>query len=63
MWSERGKLVCQIEDGGRIRDPLAGRTRGLPGIGGLGLWMVNQLCDLVEVRTGASGSTIRVHAR
>jgi len=63
VWSERGKLVCQVEDGGRISDPLAGRRRGLPGIGGLGLWMVNQLCDLVEVRTGETGSTVRVHAR
>jgi anti-sigma regulatory factor (Ser/Thr protein kinase) len=62
VWSEPGKLVCQVEDEGRIDDPLAGRKRGLPGIGGLGLWMVNQLCDLVEVRTGAAGSTVRVHA-
>jgi anti-sigma regulatory factor (Ser/Thr protein kinase) len=62
VWSEPGKLVCQVEDGGRLGDPLAGRRRGLPGAGGLGLWMVNQLCDLVEVRTGAAGSTFRVHA-
>jgi anti-sigma regulatory factor (Ser/Thr protein kinase) len=63
VWREPGKLVCQVEDGGRIDDPLAGRKRGLAGIGGLGLWMVNQLCDLVEVRTGQAGSTVRVHAR
>jgi len=62
VWSEAGKLVCQVEDGGRIGDALAGRKRGLPGVGGLGLWMVNQLCDLVEVRTGVAGSTVRVHA-
>ena len=63
VWTEPGELICQVEDGGRIEDPLAGRRRGLAGIGGLGLWMVNQLCDLVEVRTGAAGSTVRVHAR
>jgi hypothetical protein len=31
-------------------------------MGGFGLWMVNQLCDLVEVRTGEAGSTVRAHA-
>jgi hypothetical protein len=30
--------------------------------GGVGLWSVNQLCDLVEVRSGAAGTTIRVRA-
>jgi anti-sigma regulatory factor (Ser/Thr protein kinase) len=63
VWTEPGELICQVEDDGLIGDPLAGRTRGPAGVGGLGLWMVNQLCDLVEVRTGAAGSTVRVHAR
>jgi len=63
LWSKPGELICQVQDGGRIADPMAGRRRGLPGIGGFGLWMVNQLCDLVEVRTGAAGSIVRVHAR
>jgi anti-sigma regulatory factor (Ser/Thr protein kinase) len=62
VWTEPGTLVCQVEDGGHIGDPLAGRRRGALGAGGLGLWMVNQLCDLVEVRTGAGGNTVRVHA-
>jgi anti-sigma regulatory factor (Ser/Thr protein kinase) len=62
VWSKPGELVCQVEDSGRIDDALAGRRRGLPGVGGFGLWMVNQLCDLVEVRTGVAGSTVRVHA-
>jgi hypothetical protein len=30
---------------------------------GHGLWVVHQLCDLVELRTGASGTTIRLHMR
>lgn len=63
VWSEPGQVTCQVEDIGSIADPLAGRRRGRPGTGGLGLWMVNQVCDLVEVRTGTAGSTVRVHAR
>jgi anti-sigma regulatory factor (Ser/Thr protein kinase) len=62
FWSLPGRIVCQVEDRGRIGDPLAGRRRPpTPIDGGLGLWMVNQLCDLVELRTGEGGTTVRVH--
>ena len=39
-----------------------GAAAATAGTGGLGLWMVNQLCDLVEIRTSAAGTTIRVHS-
>jgi anti-sigma regulatory factor (Ser/Thr protein kinase) len=61
LWTEGGALVCEISDRGRIRSPLAGRRRPSEGqIGGRGLWMVTQLTDLVQVRSGRSGSTVRV---
>jgi anti-sigma regulatory factor (Ser/Thr protein kinase) len=61
VWQEAGEIVCQLDDGGWISDPLAGRLRPGPGeTGGQGLWVVNQVCDLVEVRTGRSGTTIRL---
>jgi hypothetical protein len=28
-----------------------------------GLWLVNQVCDLVQARTGRAGTTIRLHMR
>jgi anti-sigma regulatory factor (Ser/Thr protein kinase) len=64
LWTRPGRIVCQVHDrGGRIRDPLAGRRAPmLDAAGGLGLWTVNQLCDLVEVRTGETGTTVRIHA-
>jgi hypothetical protein len=31
--------------------------------GGYGLWLVNQVCDLVQARTGRAGTTIRLHMR
>ncbi len=63
LWSENDDLICQLEDTGYIADPLAGRRVPTPdSVGGIGLWMVNQLCDLVEVRTGPGGTTIRLHA-
>lgn len=62
IWATPTALVCQLEDPGHIADPLAGRHLPTPsGDGGLGLWMVNQLCDLVEVRTSAVGTTVRLH--
>ncbi len=64
VWTTANAIICQLEDTGHIADPLAGRYRPMAGIeGGIGLWMVNQLCDLVETRTGETGTTIRLHAR
>jgi anti-sigma regulatory factor (Ser/Thr protein kinase) len=62
VWSTPAELICQVEDRGHISDPLAGRYAPRPSVeGGLGLWMVNQLCDLVEVRTAPQGTAIRLH--
>lgn len=62
LWHTDSEVLCQLEDAGYIRDPLAGyrrRSDGMPG--GQGLWLVNQVCDLAEIRTGQSGTTIRLH--
>ena len=64
VWSEDGALVCEITDEGVIADPLVGRRRPvLDRTGGRGLWIANQLCDLVQVRSGAAGTTVRLHMR
>jgi hypothetical protein len=63
VWGAPGEVICQVEDSGHIHDPLAGRRApALDAAGGGGLWSVHQLCDLVEVRTGHDGTTVRVHA-
>jgi anti-sigma regulatory factor (Ser/Thr protein kinase) len=62
VWGEPAELICQVQDDGFISDPLAGsRIRSPDAAGGVGLWLVNQLCDLVEVRSCALGTTVRVH--
>jgi anti-sigma regulatory factor (Ser/Thr protein kinase) len=61
VWHSRGEMLCQVEDGGWITDPLAGRRRRPAVEPGHGLWVVNQVCDLVEMRTGKDGTTIRLH--
>jgi len=63
-WTPPGELVCEIRDRGHIADPLAGRREPpADAVGGRGLWIANQLCDLVEVRSSTEGSTIRLHVR
>ncbi|MGH9062600.1 MAG: anti-sigma factor RsbA family regulatory protein [Acidimicrobiales bacterium] len=62
MWSHPGGVVCEVSDDGHIADPLVGRV--MPSAradGRRGLWLVNQVCDLVELRSGPSGTTIRLH--
>lgn len=63
LWEEGGALLCQVEDGGRFDAPLAGRVR--PSVedgGGRGLWMANQLCDLVQIRSFPDGTVVRLHS-
>ncbi|MFI5868007.1 anti-sigma factor RsbA family regulatory protein [Streptomyces sp. NPDC051546] len=66
LWATSGAgagVVAEIRDAGRLADPLAGRRRPSLGsaFGGRGLWMIHQLCDLVEVRALDDGFTLRLH--
>ncbi len=61
-WDDGGFLLFQVEDAGRIDAPLAGRRQPvLDEPGGRGLWLANQLCDLVQVRTFENGNVVRIH--
>jgi anti-sigma regulatory factor (Ser/Thr protein kinase) len=63
IWHTGEEILCQIRDQGWITEPLAGRIRRPPDERGHGLWVVNQVCDLVELRTGQAGTTVRMHMR
>ena len=63
VWRTGDEILCEVRDHGWITDPLAGRVRHGPDGRGHGLYLVNQVCDLVEVRTGPAGTTIRMHMR
>ncbi|MFF3765312.1 anti-sigma factor RsbA family regulatory protein [Streptomyces sp. NPDC001922] len=62
VWDEDGEVVCQVEDRGLLRDPLAGRRPPLRDqLGGRGLLLVHEVSDLVRVHTGTEGTTVRFH--
>ncbi|HUC06603.1 MAG TPA: sensor histidine kinase [Solirubrobacterales bacterium] len=62
-WRQGNRLLIEFEDRGRIAEPLAGRERPtLTQEGGRGLWLVNQLCDLVQIRSSELGTTVRLQA-
>ncbi|NYJ08653.1 anti-sigma factor RsbA family regulatory protein [Petropleomorpha daqingensis] len=61
MWTEDGAAVLEFTDPGTIDEPLTGRLRpAAEDDGGHGLYLVNQLCDLVQLRSSPTGTTVRV---
>jgi anti-sigma regulatory factor (Ser/Thr protein kinase) len=61
LWSVDDELVCEVRDTGHIEEPMGGCVQPKPRVGGLGLWLCNQLCDLVQIRTFEDGSVVRLH--
>jgi anti-sigma regulatory factor (Ser/Thr protein kinase) len=61
LWEEPRAAVLEVADAGRVPEPLAGRLRPPADAGhGAGLYLVNQLCDLVQLRSGPEGTRVRV---
>jgi hypothetical protein len=63
LWLIGGEVICQVNDTGHITDPLAGRLKQDPAAPGCsrGLWVVQQVCGLVQIRTSPAGTAIRLH--
>ena len=63
-WVDDESVIFEVRDAGVFREAFVGRTRpGQDDASGRGLWMVNQLCELVQVRTSPKGSAVRLHFR
>ena len=64
VWADPSAVHCQVSDNGDILDPLVGRIRPVAGqLGGRGLWLANQLCDLVQIRAVPKGTVVRLSQR
>jgi len=61
MWSQPNALICEVVDDTVIDDLLLGRRVPVEDEHD-GLWHANQLCDLVQMRSSSTGTTVRVHA-
>jgi anti-sigma regulatory factor (Ser/Thr protein kinase) len=61
IWTDAGQVVCQVQDGGRIDDPLVGRRPPAPPEVGHGLFIVHQVCDLVRIHRRSGGTTVRIY--
>ena len=61
IWTVGRQVVCQVQDGGRITDPLVGRRPPAPPAVGHGLFTVHQVCDLVRVHRRRDGTLVRIH--
>jgi anti-sigma regulatory factor (Ser/Thr protein kinase) len=61
-WRDGDCLVFEVADAGCILDPLVGRVEPPQSqVGGRGLWLCNQLCDLVQVHSSPAGTVVRLH--
>ncbi|MBV9847929.1 MAG: sensor histidine kinase [Kutzneria sp.] len=62
LWRDPKGFVCEVRDSGVLTDPLAGRRKPTTKQRrGRGLWIVNQVCDLVQLRSSpATGTVVRV---
>lgn len=61
VWKDTRWFVCEFEDDGTIENPLIGRVQPtLTDDGGRGLWIANQICDLVQIRTTGMTGVVRL---
>lgn len=62
IWGEAETVICEARDRGRLASLLVGRELPAPDqLEGRGLWLANQLCDLVQIRSSSEGTTVRLH--
>ncbi len=63
LWQEQEAMIVEIGDPATVHDPMIGRGTGrtpfTPREGAIRL--AHELCDLVQVRSGPTGTTTRIH--
>jgi anti-sigma regulatory factor (Ser/Thr protein kinase) len=63
VWHDVERVIFEVRDRGRMSDPLADRRQPSGTKSASGLWLANQLCDLVQVRTYPTGTVVRLVVR
>jgi anti-sigma regulatory factor (Ser/Thr protein kinase) len=64
IWQDDGAVVVEVTDDGWITEPLVGRRwpSGDAEVG-RGLWIANNVSDLVQVHSTPAGTAVRLHFR
>lgn len=63
LWRDEFALVCEVGDDAIVADPMIGRGAGFAAQPReRGIRLANELCDLVQVRSDATGTTVRIHS-
>ena len=60
LWVTDDAVVCEVSDAA-VATPVVGRVPATTRAGRKGLWLANQTSDLIQVRSGDAGTTVRVH--
>jgi anti-sigma regulatory factor (Ser/Thr protein kinase) len=62
VWIDGGAIAVEVRDAGVIENPerLDRRPPAPTAEGGRGLWIANQLCDEVAIRSGVDGTRVRL---
>ena len=62
VWLGLVGLVCEISDAGRFEQPMVDRVQPPSDVeGSRGLWLASHLCDLIQIRSTAGGTAVRLH--
>ncbi len=62
LWRDAAGVVSEVRCTAAIADAMAGRRRpSADPASARGLWLINHICDLVELRTGDEGTALRMH--
>ncbi len=62
LWQQGSDLVCQLHDCTPVSDPMIGiRPPDQDNLRGRALLAAHAVCDLVQVRSNESGTTVRMH--
>ena len=60
IWQDETEFVCEVSDGGRMKDPRAGQLPPAAGTrGGHGLWIIHQACDRPGAASSDAGTVVR----
>lgn len=62
LWGDGDEVVSEVATPSSLTDVFAGRRRpAWNATDGRGLWLINQICDLVELRSTGGRTVLRMH--